>query len=282
MRDVVRTDELAVLAWCLMPTHAHLAVRTGRLPLWRSMRLIQGRFAVWHNRRHRTIGPLWQGRYKARLVTTQPDLDRLMAYIHLNPVKAGLVRSPGAYRLSGHRELLGRVQEPLADVREALQLYGTQRATAMRAYEATVRAVGRERWSMKDPGHLPWWPRGPEDDELTGRPGRPRLDALGASTSPGRIRADLAEVLAVVTAATGVDEGRLAAQARDRAIVRARELLALLAVHRCGLPVNGIGKRLGKQADTVSRWLTRGANRKLEDVEFARVLEDLEDRLRAR
>ena len=58
VRDVKRTDELSILAWCLMPTHYHLAVRTGRLPLWRSLRVIQGRFALVHNRRHRTLGPL--------------------------------------------------------------------------------------------------------------------------------------------------------------------------------------------------------------------------------
>ena len=43
IREVVREHGLSVLAWCVMPAHYHLAVRTGRQPLWRSMRLIQGR-----------------------------------------------------------------------------------------------------------------------------------------------------------------------------------------------------------------------------------------------
>ncbi len=57
VREVKRTDELSILAWCLMRTHYHLAVRTGRLPLWRSLRMIQGRFALVHNRRHKTLWP---------------------------------------------------------------------------------------------------------------------------------------------------------------------------------------------------------------------------------
>ena len=43
------------------------------------------------NARRRVYGPLWQGRYKAKLVEEQRDLDRLLTYIHLNPVVAGLV-----------------------------------------------------------------------------------------------------------------------------------------------------------------------------------------------
>ena len=93
VRDVKRIDGLSILAWCLMPTHYHLAVRTGRLPLWRSLRVIQGRFALVHSRRRKTLGPPWQGRYKARLVEEQDGLNRLLAYIHLNPVKAGLAAS---------------------------------------------------------------------------------------------------------------------------------------------------------------------------------------------
>lgn len=145
--EVKRTDELTIFAWCLMPTHDHMAVRTARLPLGGSMRLIRGRFAVWHNRHRHTIGPLSQGRYKARLVNGQLDPDRLAAYIHLNPVKAGLAQSPSAHQLSGHRELLGRAREPLADVDETLRLYGTKRGAAMKAYEATVRGVGRQPWA---------------------------------------------------------------------------------------------------------------------------------------
>src|SRR3990170_8770133 len=110
-----------------MPTQSHLAVRVGQVPLWRSMRLIQGRFARSHNRRQRVLGPFWQGRYKAIVVPDARYLEQVITYIHLNPVTAKVVRDPARYRWSGDRELLGRVTEPLVDVNEALVLFSRQR-----------------------------------------------------------------------------------------------------------------------------------------------------------
>ena len=45
----------------------------------------------------KVLGPLWQGRYRARLVEDQRYLDRLLSYIHLNPVTAGLAEDPAEY-----------------------------------------------------------------------------------------------------------------------------------------------------------------------------------------
>ncbi|MGQ9752101.1 MAG: transposase [Thermoanaerobaculaceae bacterium] len=55
-RDLRDRDGFAILAWSVMPTHYHLALRTGEVPLWRSMRLVQGRFAQSYNQRHKNIG----------------------------------------------------------------------------------------------------------------------------------------------------------------------------------------------------------------------------------
>jgi len=112
LRNVKREHGLSVLAWCLMATHYHLAVRVGQVPLWRSMRLVQGRFARGYNRRHRLLGPFWQGRYKAIVVPDASYLQQLVAYIHLNSVTAKVVRDPARYRWSGHRELVGCTSVP--------------------------------------------------------------------------------------------------------------------------------------------------------------------------
>ena len=63
--------------------------------------------------------------------------DQLIAYIHLNPVVAGLVDDPAQHTFCGHRELLGKVTKPLIDVESVLGLfrrYGSKSASSLRAF----------------------------------------------------------------------------------------------------------------------------------------------------
>jgi len=83
LRDIVERDGLTVFAWCLLSNHYHLAVRTGVVSLDRPMRSLQQRVTRGVNMRRRVYGPLWQGRYKAKLVKDQRYLDQLLIYIHL-------------------------------------------------------------------------------------------------------------------------------------------------------------------------------------------------------
>ena len=117
-----------------MSNHYHIALRTTEVPLWRSMASIQGSVSKGHNRRHRVFGPLWQGRYKAHFVEDENYLYQLVAYIHLNPVPAGLVDDPSEYAWSGHSEILGKKKEKLVDSDETLLMFGANRRTARRSY----------------------------------------------------------------------------------------------------------------------------------------------------
>ena len=124
VREVRDLDELTILAWCLMGNHYHLVLRTGEVPLWRSMARLQGRTARGFNRRHRYLGRLWQSRYKARVVDTERYFTQVISYVHLNPVAAGLVDDPVDHRWSGHRAFIGRGPALLVDVVESLRRFG--------------------------------------------------------------------------------------------------------------------------------------------------------------
>ena len=141
LRELKERDDLQVLAWCLLSNHYHLAVRTSAVPLSRTMRTLQGGFAKAFNRRWKRSGPLWRSRYQARLVDNQRYFEQLIFYIHLNPVRAGLVEDPIGYVFCGHRELLGKVNDPLLDVDDALLSFGSTTKSARRSYLKRLNAA---------------------------------------------------------------------------------------------------------------------------------------------
>ena len=165
LRKVVERDGLVVHAWVLMGNHYHLVVRMGAAPLSRSMKSLQQQVTRSRNRRVKVFGPMWQGRFKAKLVDDESYLEQLIAYVHLNPVSAGIVDRPKEYRWSGHRDVLGLRKTPLVSVDDVLALYGASRRQALAAYRSALRSVEESDWSGEDPGNLPWW-----------RLGRPRSE----------------------------------------------------------------------------------------------------------
>jgi len=92
--DVAARREWRVLAYALMDNHFHLFVRTPRADLSAGMHDLNSGYATWFNRRHERVGPLFQGRFKAILVERSYHYWELSRYIHLNPVRAGLVARP--------------------------------------------------------------------------------------------------------------------------------------------------------------------------------------------
>lgn len=280
LREVKARDGLQVFAWCLMASHYHLAVRCGPVPLARSMKSLQQGLTRAYNAKHRIFGPLWQGRYRAKLVQEQRHFDTLLAYIHLNPVVAGVVSDPATYRWSGHPEILGRVREPLADGDEVLVLFGATRRSARAAYVRSLKVAAVEPWVGESPGGLPWW-----------RPGRPRkeeneapeidrtvatIDALGRSTGLERPRVEAAELVERVAARLGLEVGDLAGRRRAPELVEGRELAAALGVERYGVRVKDLATVLDKSAEAVSRMASRGAAKRQGEEEFRRRYEDLD------
>jgi REP element-mobilizing transposase RayT len=269
---VKREHGLTILAWCLMPNHYHLVVRAGELPLWRTMRLVQGRFARAFNRRRRLFGPFWQGRYKARLVEDPVYLMQAIAYVHLNSVAGRMVKDPGAYRWSGHRQLLGRVRAGLVDVDEALVVFGSSRREALATYRGVLGRGRDEGWMKEGPGRLPWWrPVSGEDEELQLDPSRPRLDWQGAVQRPKPPKADAAGVARAVARVLGVPTEALGGRGRGEELQRARELVMLVGVERCGLRVRDLAAVIGRDASSASRLYAQAAAVRRASPAFAAV-----------
>ena len=95
-----------LLAYCLMGNHFHLALKVGRTPLSILMHRVLTGHALTFNRRHERTGHLFQSRHEAKLCLTDTYLTALIRYIHLNPVRAGLVSKPEDWAWSSCRSHL--------------------------------------------------------------------------------------------------------------------------------------------------------------------------------
>lgn len=127
-----------VHAFCLMTNHIHLAVQIGEIPLSRGMQNLSFRYTRWINRRENRTGHLFQGRYKAVLVDGDSYLLELVRYIHLNPVRAGMVANPEEYPWSSHHAYLGRETLPWLATDWLLASFGEQVDRARAAYATFV------------------------------------------------------------------------------------------------------------------------------------------------
>lgn len=115
VRGLARVSERyhwRVHAFCLMDTHVHAVIETLEPTLSAGMKRLLGGYAFEFNRRHARYGHLFGGPFSASLVQTDAYVIEVCAYVVLNPVRAGLVRSAEDWRWSSYRASVGLVKSP--------------------------------------------------------------------------------------------------------------------------------------------------------------------------
>lgn len=95
-------------AYCLMDNHYHLFVKTAQANLSQGMHYLNASYANYFTAKYKTIGPLFQDRYKSLLVDEDNYALILSCYIHLNPLRAGISKNIGEYAWSSLPDYLGR------------------------------------------------------------------------------------------------------------------------------------------------------------------------------
>jgi len=137
--------------YCLMTTHYHVEVETPEGNLSRAMQWVNQVYASGVNRRQRRVGHLFQGRFKSVLVEAETQLHVLTRYIHMNPVRAGIVERPADYRWSSYRAYVGlRKPQEWLDVSGTLKMFGRSRREQRRAYRKFVEEEAVAENPLKD------------------------------------------------------------------------------------------------------------------------------------
>ncbi len=281
LTKLAQDRDLTVYAWALLPNHAHLLLRTGRIPLARVMRSLLTGYAVTFNRRHRRKGHLFQNRYKSIVVEEEPYLLQLTRYIHLNPLRAGIVpnvRALDRYPWTGHSALLGQVERPWQSVDEVLGQFADKRGKARYRYRAFVtdgvrqgrrgdltggglrrsaggwEAVaalrrGREGWAFDERilGSGPFVERVLQQD--TAPPG------MRDPAVTDRVLSALLERFAGIW---GLSSTEIRSGSRRRPVAEARAGVAAVAVTGLGLPTTRVARALGVGPPAICQAIARG------------------------
>lgn len=243
-------------AYCLMPNHVHLLVETGLPPLSKFMQGLQQAYTVRFNRVHETVGHVFQGRYKAIVCDSDAYLATLVRYIHLNPVRAGLVARPEDYPHSGHHSYLRGASTGLLDTAPVLRLLG-----GAEGYRRFV--LGEGGAAGAGPAHEPSLYR-VVDQQVLGEMAfveRVRDEVGGRLAVTSAEREPLAAVLPRLASQLGVDAGILASRDRSRRVTQTRGLAAFLLVRRLGYRLLDVARALQRDPATLCAGIYRTGQR---------------------
>lgn len=102
LRKVEGDELLSVAAWCIMDNHVHLVIKSEPDDLAIAFKRINIKFAMYCNKKYKTVGHVFQDRFKSEVVESDESLLNVIRYVHNNPVKAKMVDKPKEYEWSSY------------------------------------------------------------------------------------------------------------------------------------------------------------------------------------
>jgi REP element-mobilizing transposase RayT len=282
LEKILKETETSCYAWALLPNHFHLLLRTGPTYISTVMRRLLTGYAQWYNRKHSRHGHVFQNRFKSILCQEDRYFLELVRYIHLNPLRAGLVKDIdmlSIYKYCGHSVVMGKTKNEWQDTQTVLFMFEKNLRSARRAYKAFVEK-GIEKGKRNDltGGGLLRSAGGWEGvkalrDSKVYQSNDERL--LGDGDFVNQILASAEEKMKKEYAfrSSGMDLNSIAdrvsevldinvediwAKGRYKRIVEARSLLCYWAVRELGISMSSLAVTLGISISAISYSVTRG------------------------
>jgi putative transposase len=254
-----------VHAFCLMSNHIHLALQAGDSSLSSGMQNLSFRYTRYLNAQLSRTGHVFQGRFKAFLV----DQDRyglaLVRYIHLNPVRAKLVRDPKAYHWSSQRAYLGMETLAWLTTDWVLGQFGQKLGiarTRLAAFTDSGKAEGHSAlyYGSKDDSRVV----GEEDFVKRVLPQRP------ARAKP----VSLARIVSYVCKLSSMNEAELKAPGKRRAPAQARTLIAWLSLKSHAATLTRVAAQFNRELSTLSHAVSNLEEHSRNSQAFANALNE--------
>jgi REP-associated tyrosine transposase len=244
LRTVRQRYPFSLYAYVLMPNHFHLLLEVHLFPTARILQSLLTGYARRFNKVHRRRGHLFEGRYKAIVCDRDSYLLELVRYIHLNPVRAKMVKRPGEWRWSGHGEYLGNEKRGLIDTGPVMG----QLRTAAR-YEAFIRDGAKVNYRAE------WHPG--DGAPFLGPERFVKKIAKESVPPPISRRASLKDLLKSVAAKSGLSADILLRKGRLGSVVNARDRFIRDAVLQQGYLASQVAAFLDCNPSNVTRALQK-------------------------
>ena len=240
------------ISWC----------ESSEQPLAKFMQGLQQSYSQYFNLRHRKTGHLFQGRYKAIVCQQDEYLLQLIRYIHLNPVRAAMVKEPEQYLHSGHRAYLQGKATEVIDPRKVLGLMGGK-----------ARYRGFIRDGMKE-GHKEEYYE-VEDQRFLGAVGFGEKLQDQHEEPRAKKRRPLDKVVEELGGELGIDTTELKSADRSWAVSKARTMIGYVLVRRQGYALGEVARYFARDAATVGTLIGRLAERMADDEKLRREIDRL-------
>jgi REP element-mobilizing transposase RayT len=269
LSKLLEDTETLCYAWALMPNHIHLLLLPTRFKLAVLMRRLLTGYAVTFNLVHHRSGHLFQNRYKSIVCDKDSYLLELIRYIHLNPLRTGLVdtlEKLDRYRWTGHAVLMGYSEFKGQVLTQVLSHFGPRVGRSRERYRQFVADGAGTGYRV----------------DLTGKDKRGRRAAEGAEGGPEsdpRILGDKeftermlrdrpmrekaclitpSQLIEKTSLALGLEAGAVREPSKTRLLAEARGMICYVGIRELGYSGLEMGKELNLGAAGVSRALRRG------------------------
>lgn len=276
LQYVGEKHQLNVHGFCLMRNHVHLIIQPLTSNLADGMHALSFRYAQYFNKKYKRCGYLYQGRYKAVLVQSGMYLQRLIRYIHLNPVRAKIVEKSEDYYWSSHRAYIEEAEyswlnrnlildsfknesNDFNDSVERLFLYVQMNNDQARDEVSEIRKSFR-RGAYGDRGFLEKW--------------CPTLNegkSVGSFHSDSTGKINLQSIFEAVCCRLNVTMEAVRSEKRAKQLVQARMLMASLT-QKVGVgTMNDLGKQISRDPTSLAKLARKG----LSDVRMQELTDEL-------
>src|SRR4030043_1265951 len=259
-----------IYSYMLMSNHVHLLIEVQRNPLSKILQGINQSYTAYFNKRYKTVGHLFQGRYKAILCDRDEYLLSLVKYIHLNPVRAKTAKTPGKYRWSGHNNYAKKSDKKgIVDEDQVLRMFSEDKTRARKLYRAFmdegITVMKDDIYSTIDQGIL--------GDERFADKIMERYDNR-IEQRRRKKEYSLSEIAAVIEEVYDITLSQIRQKSKDRGISKGRKLLSLVA-NEYGYKGKEIAEYIKKDPAIVTRHLKERNDFRREIEKLIKVLKTM-------